>query len=74
MQINTKGVHGLTWLGGEGDTLEIVQESEISTYYQMALAQTRIRPGEWDTENTLGFWGANRLSNPGQKTRAYGNW
>ena len=41
--------------GGEGDSLGIVQEIEIWPYYEMVYAQIRIRPGEWDTQDSLGF-------------------
>ena len=35
----------------------------------MVYAQTRIRPWEWDIENSLGYWNTNRSPNPVQNTR-----
>ena len=35
-------------LGREGDLLEIVKETEMSPYWQMIYAQTRICPGKWN--------------------------
>ena len=35
----------------------------------MVYTQTRIRPGEWDTQNSQGIWDTNRSPNPGQKSR-----
>ena len=40
---------------------------EIWPYYQMVYALTRIRPGEWNQQNSLGFWDIKRSLNPGQK-------
>ena len=39
----------------------------------MLHAQTRIYPGEWDTENYLLFWDINGSPNPGQTTRPSDN-
>ena len=39
----------------------------------MVYAQTKIRPKEWNTQNSLGFWGPNRSSNPGQKSKPSDN-
>ena len=36
----------------------------------MVYAQHRILPGEWDGQNSLGFWDTNRSFNLGQKTRS----
>ena len=33
----------------------------------MVHTQTRICPGEWDAQNSLGFWDTNRSSDPSQK-------
>ena len=33
----------------------------------MSFAQTRIRPEEWNVQNSLGFWDIKRLSNANQK-------
>ena len=41
------------WWGG--DPLGIVQETEIWPYYQILYKQTRIYPGDWDTQISLGF-------------------
>ena len=49
-------------LGGQGDPLGIVQETEIWPYEQMVYAQTWIRPEEWDTLSFLGFWDTNRFN------------
>ena len=57
-----------TRLGEEGDPLGIVQKIEIWPYNQILYAQSRIRPREWDTQNSQGFWNTNRSPNPGQKT------
>ena len=35
-------------LGGKGNPLRIMQETEIRSYYQMVDVQTRISPREWD--------------------------
>ena len=41
------------------------------TNYQMVCRQTRISPWEWDAENSLGFWDANRSPNLGPKTMLF---
>ena len=46
-QTGTKGIGDLTWLGGKGDPLEIVQEIKIWSHYQMVYTQTRICPRQW---------------------------
>ena len=35
----------------------------------MVNEQTKVRAREWNAQNSLGFWDANRLPNPDQKTR-----
>ena len=35
----------------------------------MVYPQTRICPGKWDAQNSLGFWDPNRSPNPDQKTK-----
>ena len=35
----------------------------------MVYDQTRIRPREWDTQNSTGFWERNGSLNPDQKTK-----
>ena len=50
----------MTRLRGEGDPQGIVQETEIWPCYQMVYGQPRIRPREWDAQNSLGFCDANR--------------
>ena len=35
----------------------------------MVYAQPRIRPGEWDRQNSLVFWDTNESHNLGQTTR-----
>ena len=47
-QISTKRVKDLTWLGGEGDPLGIVQETEIWSCEQVVYALPRISRGERD--------------------------
>ena len=47
---STKRVQDYIWQGGEGDPLGIVQEIEISPFYQIVYTQTRIRSGEWGTK------------------------
>ena len=54
-QTSTKGVNDQAWMGGKGDPLEIVQGTEIWSYYQMVYAQTRIRPRDRAAYNSLGF-------------------
>ena len=56
----------LNWKGGPQG---IVQEIEIWPFCQMGYAQTRIHPGEWETQNSLGFWDTNWSPNPSWKTR-----
>ena len=51
-------------MGGERDPPGIAQEIEIWPYYQMLFAQTRICPGKWDIQTSLGFWNINGLPNP----------
>ena len=47
----------------------IVQEIEIWPYERMVNAQNRIRLGEWDTENSSGYWDPNQSPKPGQEIR-----
>ena len=49
---------------------EMVSNVEIWPYYQMVYAQPRIRPGELNTQNSLGFLDTNRWPNSDQKTRS----
>ena len=56
-------------MGGEGDLLGIVQEIEVWADEDMLYTQRRIRPGEWDTLTSLGFWDTNRSPNFDQTTR-----
>ena len=44
----------------------IVQEIEIWPYEQIVYAQLRICPGEWDAQNSPGFWDTNGSLNLGQ--------
>ena len=53
-------VHGL-------EDLEI--RGKVETIQTTAYAQHRIRPGEWNTKSSLGFWDANRSPNLGQTAR-----
>ena len=53
-------------LGGESDSLGIVQEIEIWPDNQMIYAQTKICAGEWDAQNSLEFWDKNKSINRGQ--------
>ena len=69
-QTSTKRLEDLTWLGGKGYPLGIVQEIDVWPYYQIVHVQTRICPGEWDS---LRFWDTNRSSYPSHKTRPYDN-
>ena len=61
------------WLSEEDDLLGIVQEIEIWPYEQMVHAQRIIHPGEWNVQNSLGFWNTNESPNPNQKTRLSDN-
>ena len=61
------------WLGGQSDSLGIVQEIELWPYEQMVYAQPKICPGEWDPQTLLGFWDTNWSPNFGQTTRPYNN-
>ena len=54
-QIGPQRVQDLTGLGGESNSLGIVQEIEVWPYYLMVYAQTRFRVEEWDAYNSLGF-------------------
>ena len=47
----------------------IEQEIEIWPHEQMVYAQPKVCPGEWDTQNPLGFWDTNWSPNFGQTTR-----
>ena len=62
-----------TRLGGKGDPQGIVQKIEIWPWYQMVYTQTRINSGEWDAQNSLGFWNTNRSLNHRQKFRSNDN-
>ena len=64
-----KTTHALVF----GDPLEIVQEIEIWSYYQMLFAQTRIPSGEWNTYQKLGFWDKDRSPNLSQTSRPSDN-
>ena len=61
----TKEEQDETRLGREGDPQGTVQEIEIWPFNQIAYAQTRIRPKEWDAQKYLGFWDITRSPNPG---------
>ena len=63
-QISVKWKQDKTWLSGEGDPVGFAQEIQIWLYYQMVYAQTRIRLGERDMQNSLRFWDVNRSPNP----------
>ena len=43
----------------KGDPLGIVQEIKIRPCEHVVYAQPRIPPGEWGTQNFLGFWDTN---------------
>ena len=60
-------------MGGHIDPSRMVQKTEVSPCEQMVYAQTRIYPGEWDTQTPLGFWDKNRSPNLGQTTRPCNN-
>ena len=60
-------------MGGKGSSLKILQEVEIWPYEQMAYAQPRICPREWDAQTPLGFWDTTRSLNIGRTTRPYNN-
>ena len=51
-QTSTKGLQNLERLGGKGDPLRIVQETEFRPYSLMVYKQTRIRHRKiiWDFE------------------------
>ena len=49
-------------------------EIQIWHYYQMLYVKTRIPSGEWDTQNSMGFWDTKRSPKPSQKTISNGNW
>ena len=51
-QISTERVKDLTWLGGQGYSVGIVQETEVWPYEQIVDAQPRICPREWDTNSS----------------------
>ena len=46
-----------------------MQEIEICPYEQVVYAKPRIRPGEWDTQSSLGFWYINGSRDLVQITR-----
>ena len=46
-----------------------MQEIEIWQYEQVVYIQTRMHPEEWDAQNSLEFWDANRSPYLGQTTR-----
>ena len=50
-------------LGGQGDPLEIVQETEVWPYKQMVYVQPSICPGEWEAQTPLGFGDTNGSPN-----------
>ena len=50
-----------------------MQEIKVLPYEQMVHTQPRISPGEWDTQNPLGFWDTNGSPNLGQTTRPCNN-
>ena len=47
-ETGTKGMQDSAQLIGEEDPLRTVQESDISLYWQMVYAQTRICPTKWN--------------------------
>ena len=59
--------------GYGGDRQGIVQKFEIWPYERRVYAQPRIRPGEWDAQNSLGFWDTNGSPNTDQTTRPSNN-
>ena len=60
-------------MGGQGDPLGIVQETEVWSYEQIVYAQLRIYPELWHAQITLWFWDTNGSPNLGQATRSYYN-
>ena len=62
-QNNAKSLYNFTQLSGEGDPLRIVHA--IWPWEQLIYLQPRIRLGEWDEQNSLGFWDINRSPNLG---------
>ena len=70
-EFRIKRIENKTQLAGKWDPLGIVQEIKIWPHLQMVYAQTRIRPGEWDAQNSLGFWDINIYPYSGRKTRRW---
>ena len=50
-------------LGWEGDPMGIVQEILVWPYQRVVYEQPRIHPGEWDAQNSPGFWDTNGWPN-----------
>ena len=71
--ISTERVKDYTWLGGQGDPLEILQETEVWPCEHRIYAQPRICSGEWDTQTPLGICNKNGTPNLGQTTRPCNN-
>ena len=61
-KIMTKTRHD--WVG-QGDPLW----KKFKIDEQMVCVQSRIHPGKWDAQNSLGFWDTNGSFNLGQTTR-----
>ena len=59
-----------TFESGEGDPLVIAPMIVIEQYEQVGDGQPKIRPVEWDTRISLGFWDPNRSPKLGQKTNS----
>ena len=55
-------------MGGESNSLGIVQEIKIWPCKQVVYARFEICPEEWDTLSSLGFWDTNGSSLLGQMT------
>ena len=58
-------------MSGKGDPLGIVPAIKLWPDRQIVYAQTqtRISPGKWDAQNSLGIWDKNIATNLGQKIR-----
>ena len=52
---------------------ELCKKLKFGQKKQMVYTQARIRPGEWDAQNSLGFWDTNESPNLGQTTRPSNN-
>ena len=61
------------WQVGEGASLGITQEIEILPFYQMLYVQPRIRLGELEAINALGFRDPRRSTSRGQITKPRDN-